>query len=430
MASFYLYSFGCKVNQAEGEEIALKLFQQGWKRVYFPSQADALIVNTCAVTSEAERKARKLIRKLKKENPESYLVVTGCYAELLSGQREPPLPFDLLVPQKSKNEVIKEFELKFRSPLKPSLEKIQSANFPTLSERRRRSRVFIKVQDGCSHFCSYCIVPHIRGKERSVPLEEVLMKVREVSDCFGEVVLCGIRLGCYGRDLFPSTTLVALLQEILKKTPLKRIRLSSLEPNDLSPELLDLVAQEKRIAPHFHLPLQSGDDEVLKKMNRPYTLEEFIDKAQEIKKKIPEVSLMTDILLGFSGESNKAFLNTEEAVKKLGFSRLHLFKFSPRPGTQAYYLYPRLPESVVHQRLLKMRSLDLLLRKNYASRFVGKVLRVLVERKINGWYEGLSDNYLRVYFPAHSRVSEIVKVKVEKEKEGVVFGKILKNKEE
>ncbi len=426
MDSFYLYNFGCKVNQAEGEEIASKLFQQGWGRVFSPSQADVLIVNTCAVTSEAERKARKLIRKLKKENPKAYLMVIGCYAELLSSHEHSFLPFDLLIPQKNKKEVIKEFALKFHPSLKTSLKRTQNSHFPVLPEKIRRSRIFIKVQDGCSHFCSYCIVPHIRGKERSVSLKEILKKVQEASNCFREIVLCGVRLGCYGRDLSPPTNLVVLLEEILKRTSVGRIRLSSIEPNDLSEELLDLVAQEKRIAPHFHLPLQSGDNEILKKMNRPYTVEEFVEIAKKIKEKIPEVSLTTDILLGFPGESDKSFLNTFMVAEKVGFSRLHLFKFSPRPGTQAYYFHPRLSESVVHQRLLKMRSLDQKLRKRYASQFIGKSLSVLVERRKDGRCEGLSENYLRVYFPAHSQVSEIVDVKVEKEKEGAVFGKILK----
>lgn len=389
-----------------------------------------MLVNTCAVTSEAERKARKLIRKLKKENPGAFLVATGCYAELLKSQENSSLPYDLLVPQKEKDGLVDEVMFKAGFSLKNFKGESRNEDFFASPKKTGRTRLFIKVQDGCSHFCSYCIVPYLRGKERSLSLKEAVDKVRRAATKFSEIVLCGVRLGCYGQDLSPPSSLVDLLKEILGKTEVKRVRLSSLEPNDLTAELLDLVATEERIASHFHLPLQSGDNRVLEEMNRPYTAEEFIEKTQEIKKKIPEVSLTTDILLGFPAENEEAFLNTIEVVKKAGFSRLHLFKFSPRPGTPAFSFRPRLPESVVHQRFLKMSSLERELRKKYASRFVGKVLRVLVERNKDGWCEGLSDNYLRVYFPASCQVGDLVWVKVEKEKEGAVFGKISEKKGE
>lgn len=429
MAFFYLYSFGCKVNQAEGEQIAASLSQLGWQRVYSPSQANILIVNTCAVTSEAERKARKLIRRLKKLNASAFLMVTGCYAELLDSAKA-GLPFDLLVSQKEKEVAVEKLRAALnQTGLNREKDVRKEDSFDLQGYSINRSRAFIKVQDGCEHFCSYCIVPYFRSKEKSLPLNEVVKMVKEASLRFKEVVLCGIRLGHYGHDLNPPLSLVELLRGILKETDVERVRLSSIELCDLMPELLNLLAEERRIASHLHLPLQSGDDEILKKMNRPYTAEQFIRKTEEIKQIIPDISLTTDIMLGFPGESERAFLNTVEVVKIVGFSRLHLFKFSPRPGTPASSFFPRVPEQKVERRLEILKKLDRELRSQYARKFISRNLEVIVEKKVNGYWEGLSENYLRVYFSSPVPL-QFAKVFIMEEKEGSLFGKILKEKEE
>lgn len=434
MALFYLYSFGCKVNQAEGEQIAASLSRIGWERVFRPDLADLLIVNACAVTSEAERKARKFIRRLKQTNPSAFLLLTGCYAEVPDLERL-NLPLDLIVSQGEKDQIAELLQSVFsRETVRQLAEKKETSSSGFLKGSENRSRMFIKIQDGCGHFCSYCIVPHFRGREESLPSDEVLKQVREASLNFKEVVLCGIRLGRYGRDLNPPASLVKLLKEIFKKTEIGRVRLSSLELNDLTFDLLELMAEEKRLAPHLHLPLQSGDNEILKRMNRPYTAEQFREKSEEIKKIIPDISLTTDVMLGFPGESEKAFLNTVKVVKSIGFSRLHLFKFSPRPGTLAYSFSPRVPARVVQERFRIMQEIGQELKSQYARKFLQRSLEVLPEKKVNGLWEGLSQNYLRVYFSSLDspllNQPQIIKVFIEEEKEGSLFGKILKEKEE
>ncbi len=429
--TFFLYNFGCKVNQAEGEEIAGHLAKKGWSRVWQPGEANLLLVNTCAVTAEAERKARKLIRKLKRENPSAVLVFTGCFAELKKIAGEILFPVDLFVPQSEKEKTVEKITDFFAKM--SGQDNFNGKLYRAVAGSREnlfRSRAFIKVQDGCSHCCSYCIVPLLRGKEKSTPLKEVVNKVKEASLSFKEVVLCGVRLGCYGIDFSPPSSLVKLLKTVLKATSLVRIRLSSIEPSDLTHELVDLMAREKRIASHLHLPLQSGDDRILKKMNRPYTAQEFLEKVKLVRQAVPDIAITTDVMIGFPGETDEAFENTIKVIREAAFSRLHVFKFSPRPGTEAFSFSGRPSGRVVLERARRLQFLDRELRSRYARSFLGKTLEVVVEKTSNGWKESLSSNYLRVYFPPSGfSGSNLVQVLIEEEKEGVLFGKILIKKE-
>ncbi|MEJ5330570.1 MAG: tRNA (N(6)-L-threonylcarbamoyladenosine(37)-C(2))-methylthiotransferase MtaB [Desulfobaccales bacterium] len=401
--NYRIVTFGCKVNQHDSAALAQILEARGWQPAAGTSP-DLVLVNTCTVTARADQEARQIIRRLHREQTQAALVVTGCYA-----QRAPAevaaLPGVTGVLGNQEKSRLGEF-LDALAGGQGFLEVGSFASggtFAPLFPRRfpGHTRAFLKIQEGCNHGCAYCIVPEVRGRSRSLPPGEVETALADLAAAgFAEVVLTGIDLGQYGRDLRPPESLAGLLRRLAAQPFPCRLRLSSLEPQEVSQELINALEALPEVCPHFHLPLQSGSARVLAAMGRPYTPEHFRELARKLLARFPEAALGLDVLVGFPGESPEDIAATYELVESLPVAYLHVFPFSPRPGTPAAMLRP-LPAPEVRRRAAWLRELGRRKRAAFYQAQVGKVGEVLVERPAGrpGWLVGLSRNYLRVLLP-------------------------------
>ncbi|HOP94884.1 MAG TPA: tRNA (N(6)-L-threonylcarbamoyladenosine(37)-C(2))-methylthiotransferase MtaB [Dictyoglomaceae bacterium] len=406
------YTFGCKVNQYETEKLRQLALKEGWEVVPFGEKADVLFINSCAVTHVAERKARRLINFIRHHYPNIKIILAGCYPEKLKICPS-SLNVNLVLDNKEKWEF-------FNSNGEESLPVAVGD----------RTRAVVKIQDGCNQFCTYCLVPYFRGRERSKPLHVVLEEINNLLNLgYKEIVLTGIRLGAYGHDFGNKDALAELLERIFVFPQLKRVRLSSIELIDITDRLIELSNYFK-FCRHWHIPLQSGDDDILRKMNRKYTIYDFQQVVEKIREKVPEVAITTDIIVGYPQETEENFENTYYFASQIKFMKIHVFPFSPRPGTSAAKLKP-LPSNVVEERKEKLISLSSQLWKDYAKKFIGKDLEVLVEEKEGEYYKGTSDNYLKVAFKNTDDIQKgsFVKVKIkdiDKEENNIVLGELVK----
>ncbi|MFP4687137.1 MAG: tRNA (N(6)-L-threonylcarbamoyladenosine(37)-C(2))-methylthiotransferase MtaB [bacterium] len=384
-------TLGCRVNQSESESLLNRFAKLGFDLVSADEQPDVYVLNSCSITTAAEASARKLVRRQKKNNPDVKIIFTGCYAKLAASEIEENLPeIDFLFPGERKEE-IPAFLNETRGFTGGKGE--AGINF--------RTRKFLKVQDGCRDFCTYCIVPHIRNRLVSEPLEKVSRDVTRLveEEQYPEIVFTGIHLGQYGVDLdHHETDLVALVRKIenIKFTREVRFRLSSLEPQDAGAELIETVAGASKFCNHLHLPLQSGSDLVLERMGRRYDVREYLDTIKICRRCDPDFAISTDLIVGFPGESEADFEQTLEAVGKAKFSDLHVFKYSKRPGTPAADFEPEIPGDVVTRRSKKLRKAGRKQRKAYCQRFLGKPARILIE---NNSSENYSRGYSSYYLP-------------------------------
>ncbi|MBU0992924.1 MAG: tRNA (N(6)-L-threonylcarbamoyladenosine(37)-C(2))-methylthiotransferase MtaB [Proteobacteria bacterium] len=406
MPTFKITTLGCKVNQCESDAISSSLKKNGWADPETEEKSDLCIINTCAVTGKASMQSRQAIRKLIRENPNAKIIVTGCAAQIEEKEIAKIKGVHHIIPHPDKQNIP---DLIFLTDGKPetSPSGYGGESFPkktsdllTHTPAGKRTRPFLKVQDGCNSFCSYCVVPYSRGRSRSMPADQVISHLNHLAQAgYHEVVLTGIHLGVYGLDLNPATTLFELLRNILKSSPIERLRLSSIEPGELSDDLIHLVSDSSVLCDHFHIPLQSGDDTILTSMGRPYSASLFEDRVYKIKKMLPDAGIGTDILAGFSGETEKQFLNTVELIEKLPISYLHVFPFSPRKGTAAYSFKNRVPDSEVRKRSMTLRALGKKKRLSFFEKAVGQTREILIEtqRDANtGLLKGLSTNYIQV----------------------------------
>lgn len=412
MKTFALATLGCKVNQYDGDDIRQRL--RGYRQVDFSEAADLYIVNTCGVTSEAEAKARQLLRRAKRTKPDAFLVLTGCYRPEEEARLR-ALGVDLFVSNAQK----------VRLPEMLDSKQVERSN----DKARRftnRTRVFVKVQDGCDQRCSYCAIPDFRGAPSSRPINEVIDEVRGLIEAgVPEVVLTGIHLGKYGTDIEAAVDLAGLTATILRETAIPRLRLSSLEPQEVTDDLIDLMAAEKRLARHLHLPMQSGSDRILKRMNRPYDSTDLRETVSRIDAAIPNIGLTTDVMVGFPGESDADFESTLELIESCGFSRLHIFKFSPRPGTPAAAMTETVTEAARSARAAHAKELGERLGAAFSARFVGKTVEVVAEPPKDGIQTGLTGEYLRVRFNQPvAPTGRICSVWVERSEDGLLKGKV------
>jgi len=403
------YTLGCKVNYCETESLQALFEQAGYRITGFEDQADVYVVNTCTVTAESDHKSRKAIRRARRRSPEALIVATGCYAQGASETIRQMSEVDLLIGNRDRENLPGLIEnLKHGSTLNLVSRHRQEEAFELLPlpSRRGRTRGFLKIQEGCNQGCSYCIVPLVRGPLRSMPPRAVIdrIKILIASGC-REIVLTGVHLGLYGVD-FQDYSLAALLQDIVQVPGLLRLRLSSIEPSDVTAGLIDQVASSPLICPHLHMPLQSGDGEILRMMKRPYEPVEFLYLAKWLKQEIPGVSLSSDVIVGFPGETERHHRRSMALVREIGFSRLHVFKYSPRPGTAAAGLSGHLPNEIKENRSKEMIKLGNEMAEEYQRRFIGSVQPVLVEKVIPYCYgEGFTPHYLRtrIYTPIKGR---------------------------
>lgn len=384
----YLQSLGCRLNQSEIEAMTRQFAAAGHTVVSTPAQADVCIVNTCAVTAEAERKSRHRIRSLARANPEARIAVIGCYATLAPEQAGHLPGVAWIVPNTDKGRVAE-----IVAPYPPRRKgKGSGKGGPLL-----RTRAFVRVQDGCDNHCTYCIVRLLRGPARSRPLADVVAEVQALAEAgCQEAVLTGVNLGSYGRDLGLPGGLYALVKTLLTDTDLSRLRLSSLEPWDLDEDFFRLW-ESPRLCRQLHLPLQSGCNEILRRMGRRTTRREFARLVEAARAAIPDLAVTSDIIVGFPGEDEDAFRASYDFVAAMEFARLHVFPYSPRPGTAAACLPDQVPPEVRRARARAMRELGAEQASRFRQRFIGRAMEVLWEqRRRDGLWTGLTDNYLRV----------------------------------
>lgn len=430
-------TLGCKVNQVETASLLERFEEKGLRPVSFKEEADVYLINTCAVTARAAYESRQLIRRALKRKP-LLVAATGCYVQI--GAREIVERIEepvLLVGQDRKIEIpdlVEELEVPLKEP------RLLVGDVSTLRRcvpfRLRRfpghHRAFLRVQDGCNAFCSYCVVPYARGPARSLPEEEVIAQARRFRDeGYREIVVTGVHLGLWGVDLSPPRGLADLLQALLENVRGPRWRLSSLHPSEIDRPLLDLMAENEAVCPHFHLSLQSGDDEVLAAMGRPYRAALIEEVVREIKDRLPEAAIGADVIAGFPTESEEAFERTAELLRRLPIAYLHVFPFSPRPGTRAAEL-PQIPPDRVAKRARVLQEISRAKKKAFYSQQIGRSLKVLVERydAQRGLYRGLSENYVVVHFAGPPGLEgSVVSVKVERLVNELLYGRMAPSQE-
>ncbi len=397
---------GCKVNQAEAAAMARILEQRGYQIDRDADDPALIVVNTCCVTSKAEAKSRRLINRLAKKFPSASLVVTGCLAEV-----NPQSVQDIADSQVCLGTAAKD---RFGEFLDSGLADPHGVTRGGASECKvfgplgsagipGRARAFLKVQDGCSQACTYCIVPTARGPSRSLPMGSALEEARELeAEGYREIVLTGIHLGHYGRDLEPRLTLEDLVEQLLSECSETRFRLSSVEPQEITDRLIRMVAEHPRVCRHFHIPLQSGDDHILKRMARPYNAALILDLLERIFTAVPEACVGLDVLVGFPGEDERSFRITRNLIEQSSAAYLHVFPFSPRPGTPAASFNPRVPESISTRRVEELRSLSAEMRTRFYKQFVGHTLPAVMESdhsSESGPIIVRTDNYISVLVP-------------------------------
>lgn len=438
MKTVAVSTLGCKVNQFESEALMGSLEREGYRIVPFGEKADVTIINTCTVTHRADFQSRQMVRRAHRIHSNTLLIVTGCYAQIDPERLSKIEGVNYLLGNQEKSRIVSFLPLMERGEAPRILvddirREVLFADTPVRSFRNH-TRAFLKVQDGCDARCSYCIVPHARGRSRSLVPGKVLDHLKDLKQRgYKEVVLTGVHLGAYGLDLNPSVSLEKLLEQVEnEETPL-RIRLSSIEPKDFSPGLITLLSQSSKICPHLHIPIQSGDDDILKRMNRNYDHFILSDLIQGLHEKIPDLSIGADLIVGFPGETAERFQKTLALISSLPIAYLHVFPFSRREGTPAAQDAERVSEEEMKVRTEHLRALGEEKRQAFYQRFHHQQLNVLVEgrrRKEMGW-KGLSRNYIPVLFMDESRTegknwtNEEVKVRVTELTERGVIGKVV-----
>jgi threonylcarbamoyladenosine tRNA methylthiotransferase MtaB len=379
-----LDTVGCKLNQAETQSLAQQFARAGYRLVPPDDGADIYVLNTCTVTHVADGKCRRLLTKARRRNPDALVVAIGCYAERAREELSRIKGVDLVLDNSQKLDLLPLLEQSGRL--------LRSETASTRADFR--TRAFIKVQDGCNNFCTYCIVPLVRGREKSRPLEQVLDEVgNRVADGYKEVVLTGTEICSYNDK---GIGLTELLRRILEETGVARLRLSSLQPREITPELIGLW-QDGRLCRHFHLSLQSGSDAVLKRMNRRYTAADYRWAVELIREAVPDVAVTTDVIVGFPGETEAEFKESYNFTRQMDFARIHVFSYSPRPGTRAATMPRQVDDKARRERSRRMLALGRACVRNFRKMFLGKTVMVLWEKETCGVWSGLTDNYIRAH---------------------------------
>lgn len=405
-----IQSLGCKVNLYESEYITDQFQKAGYETVPFQEIADVYIINTCSVTNTSDVKSRKVIHQAIRRNPDACIVAIGCFIEANHDYHEDGV--DILLGNANKSKVLEYVERYWQTKQKanyfvtPIPEKFDDM---TMSTFLGRTRAFIKIQDGCENFCSYCIIPYVRGKCRSKNFQTVLEEIQNyVQHGYKEVVLTGIHTGNYGVDL--GTDFAALLREIVKINGLVRLRISSIEITELTDEVLQIIRDNDVIVDHLHIPLQAGSDKILRLMNRKYDLAYFKQKMEQIREIRPDISLTTDIIVGFPSETEEDFQDTLSFVREVQFSKVHVFPYSRRSGTVAADMAEQVPGDVKKDRVRRLLALSKELETEYMKKFIGKTLLVLMEVNRTDYSLGHTSNYLLVKVPGEYQSEDLVDV--------------------
>ncbi len=393
-------TLGCKTNQFESAAMSEQLTQAGYELVDFEEGAELVIVNTCTVTSATDSQSRNLIRRARRLNPSANIVVTGCYAQVDPDAFTSLPGVSLVIGNQEKKDLLEYLIGGFsqQRTIVSDISKQKTMEPLPLSTFEQRSRAFVQIQNGCNAFCSYCIIPYARGRSRSVAVRDVIGQVEGLSLAgYPEVVLTGIHIGCFGLDLNPRSSLLELLHGIEQSNFSGRLRLGSIEPNELTVDLVDYIASHNWICSHFHIPLQAGDDDILRRMNRHYTTAFFSDLIELIHSRVSDAAIGLDVITGFPGETDEQFENTLALLDGVSFSHLHVFPYSRRSGTPAAEMPQQVNGAIIKERAARLRQLGENKHSAFMRRFVGKELSVIIEGgEKDGWRKGLSENYLPV----------------------------------
>ncbi len=418
-------SLGCKVNQYETNAMAQKFIEHGYEVVEFDEYADVYIVNTCTVTNVADRKSRQMLRRAKEINKDATLVACGCYAQVAKDELKKIPEIDLIIGNNEKNDIIQIVENHISQKgaedlVSDVMYKLDYVELGTTTYTEK-TRAVIKVQDGCDRFCSYCLIPYARGHIRSRKIENVIEEIKKVvEEGINEVVITGIHIASYGRDFKGENIgLIDLLEEINKIQGLHRIRLGSIEPTIITDEFVERLSKLDKICDHFHLSLQSGCTETLKRMNRRYTTEEFRDVTKRLRAKFPNAALTTDIIVGFPGETDDEFNTTYEFLKDIAFYKMHIFKYSQRKGTKAAVMPNQVDGKIKEERSKKLIELSNENEYNYNKKYIGKQVEVLFEEREGEYLKGHTTNYIVVKHKTDKDdlINKIAKVTVSEAKQ-------------
>lgn len=429
-------TLGCKANQYDSSFLEAQLLARNFRLVDFKEKADIYIINTCTVTDQADSDSRNLIRRAARRNPEAFKIVTGCYAQTKPGEVAAVEGVDLVLGNDKKGRLWEYLEQG-----RPERVRIEVDNIFLQSELEtfgmasysKNTRAFVKIQDGCNQFCSFCIIPYARGKNRSISIPRVLEELRALSERgFREAVLTGIHLGTYGHDRQPKQSLAALLRAIEIERPIHRVRVSSIDPEEVDEEILELFASSKVICPHLHIPLQAGDDDILRLMRRRYSSGEFAALCEKLAAKIPRVCLGTDVIVGFPYEDESRFDRSFRLLQETPLHYLHVFPFSPKRGTRAAGMLGQVSASVKKAHAARLRALSEEKTREFRRRFVGLEVEVLLERPrdscqnedLPAAWTGFSENYLSVEVQSDCGYSgKLVRCRLQEEKGGILAGK-------
>lgn len=404
MKTVAFITLGCKVNQYETNAMSQKLIEEGYKIVEHTQKADIYIINTCTVTNMSDRKSRQMIRRAKEINPEAIIIAVGCYVQVAKKEIEKIKEIDLALGNEEKVDIVKYCnEIIQKNKKEEIADVMQSRKFAEFGETSytEKTRAVIKVQDGCDRFCSYCIIPYARGRVRSREPEHIIKEIKQIAnEGIKEVVITGIHIASYGKDFKKDYKLIDLLEEINKIDGIERIRLGSIEPLLITEEFVQRLVKLEKICEQFHLSLQSGCDETLKRMNRRYTTQQFEEIVKRLRKAYDNVNLTTDIIVGFPGETEEEFAKTYKFLEKIKFYKMHIFKYSPRKGTRAEQMTQQIEPQLKEERSKKLIELSDKNEKEYNSEYVGKRVEVLWEEQKNEIYKGHTKNYVLVEMEA------------------------------
>ena len=418
MKTVAFHTLGCKVNTYESNAM-LKIFNEaGYQEVDFKEAADVYVINTCTVTNTGDSKSRQMIRKAIRKNPQATICVVGCYSQIAPEEIRQIEGVGVVLGTQYRKDIVKYVDeyiktgqmiVKVDSVM--NLRKFEDLNI----DRFKNTRAFLKIQDGCNNFCTYCIIPYARGRVRSRDKDSVLNQAKRlVANGYVEIVLTGIHTAGYGEDL-QGYNFYDLLVDLVKIEGLMRLRISSIETSQISDEIIDLIGSNEIIVDHLHVPLQSGCDATLKRMNRKYTTAQYLEKINKIRSYLPNIAFTTDVIVGFPGETDEEFEQTYNFIKKVNYSELHVFPYSPRKNTPAAKMKDQVKDQIKHERANRLLELSKELNRNFALKQIGKSLKVLFEKREGGYLIGHASDYLKVKVKTDADlIGEIVDIKIDK----------------
>lgn len=437
MAKIAFYTLGCKVNQADTASMENLFLRSGHQLVSFDGEADVYIINTCVVTNTGQRKSRQTIHRAIRKNPNALIVVTGCYPQTAAEEVKAIAGVDMIIGNQDRAQIVQLVEERLAHRQTDTLDAVHKLTASTAFEEMAagditdKTRAFLKIQEGCNQFCTYCIIPYARGPLRSRSLESIRTETQRLINAgFKEIVLIGIHLGCYGKENAGGPTLYDAVKTVLEVPGVQRLRLGSLESVEVEPRLLTLMQEDARFCRHLHLPLQSGCDKVLQAMHRPYTTAKFKTLLADIKTRVPDIAITTDVIVGFPGETEADFETTCKFAESCGFSKMHIFPFSARKGTPAEKFAGAVTEDVKKERADILGRIDETMHKAFLQAMVGQTAEVLFEQPAGeDYFEGLTGNYQRVFVKSCGRnlSGEILPVKITAFDGEKLLGEIIKD---